>query len=234
VLTKKVKEWVDEENVVLRAARRNCQLAYRPRLELGRLERADAEAWAAELPEGSHRIHSSWVADRYKWLDPAGKPVQPDWSRCAAAAELADLQEVQYCDEQEAALKFASLPKVTLQTHHVDLQFEEQDIIDEESALLQVHPRARKLQEVLADPLIADQRAKKKHKLVKKKKLKLQARFSSEFLLKVRNRLQVNTRRELLEMQTVKLGKLKKKLSKAKSKKKNSALVAWFSVLSDV
>ena len=93
---------------------------------MGRLERADAEAWAAALPEGSHRIHSSWVADRYKWLDSAGKPCIPDWSRTAVAAELADLQEVQYCDEQEAAVKFASLPKVSLQHHHVELQFEEQ------------------------------------------------------------------------------------------------------------
>ena len=78
-----LEEYEAKHQTVLKAARGNYLCSYRPNLEKGCFERSDSQPWAKDLPEGTHRIKSSWAADRYNWLDEKGKPVQPEWSRTA-------------------------------------------------------------------------------------------------------------------------------------------------------
>ena len=89
-----------EEQIVLKACRRNGLLSYRPDFEKRQLVRCDAQAWCAGMPEGSHRLKASWLEGRYTWLDDAGRPRSPDFSRMEAAKALADMQEAEYCSQQ--------------------------------------------------------------------------------------------------------------------------------------
>ena len=51
----------------------------------------------AQLPEGSSRLRSVWYEDRYKWLSPEGKPLEPNWSLIDQAVSVSDLVEYDYC-----------------------------------------------------------------------------------------------------------------------------------------
>ena len=53
-----------EHQTVLRSARRNGLLSWRPSLVKGVLERSDSQQWAAELEEGSGKLHSKWLDNR--------------------------------------------------------------------------------------------------------------------------------------------------------------------------
>ena len=68
-----LKEKQHGQKTLLAAARRNGWLSYRPNLRTQQFERADSQEWAKNLPEGSHRLRSSWFSERYTWLED-GKP----------------------------------------------------------------------------------------------------------------------------------------------------------------
>ena len=86
------KEWADAQHLVLRALRRNGQLAYIPKN--GKLEVITEELcpWMVKLKVGDiggHRYPDSWVEDRYLWTTD-GVPWKPDWSECLTKADKAD------------------------------------------------------------------------------------------------------------------------------------------------
>jgi hypothetical protein len=65
---------------ILKASRRNGWLTWRPNLHIGKLELAGSQAWAADMPEASHRIPADWFLERDTWLDEAGEPRLPNVS----------------------------------------------------------------------------------------------------------------------------------------------------------
>jgi hypothetical protein len=58
---KAVEEANQSQQLVLRAARRNGLLAWRPSLPLGRLQRSEEQQWASDKPEQSKRLHPQWL-----------------------------------------------------------------------------------------------------------------------------------------------------------------------------
>jgi len=90
-----LRETTVQENLVLAAARRNCILAWRPDMKAKKLVDCSVQEWCKDLPECgvSHRLHSSWVTDRMKWLDADGVPVEPDWSSCTLAKTVEDMRD---------------------------------------------------------------------------------------------------------------------------------------------
>jgi hypothetical protein len=93
-----------QENTILKAARRNYMLSYRPDFQAKRLVRSDSQPWAQDLPEGSHRLKASWCEGRYSWLDSKAVPAVPDYSRCAQVKRLEDLYEHEFCCEEAARM----------------------------------------------------------------------------------------------------------------------------------
>ena len=101
-VVKKGLEHLEELNrtneTILKGARRNGLLAWRPRE--GVMQRADAEAWAARMPEESHRLEDEWRADRYQWLDASGVPTLPELQDMDDAAWVAQQAELEYARDK--------------------------------------------------------------------------------------------------------------------------------------
>ena len=106
----KLNEWLIEEDVILKGMRRNGMLSWRPNLEKGCMERSDLQAWAKDKPEGSHRLKSSWLAPRYSWMQASGRPIDPDWRHMHMAKKLSDMEEAEFCAEEEDMIQLNSFP----------------------------------------------------------------------------------------------------------------------------
>ena len=101
-------------NFVLAGLRRNGMLSWRPSLSQMKLVRSDGQAWAQQLPEGSHRYPSEWLKDRYSWLDEHGTPCEPRWNSCGVGVKAPeDMEDHCYHGEEGAVVKLAS----TAETH---------------------------------------------------------------------------------------------------------------------
>ena len=90
-----------EDEWVLKAAIRNGILGYIP--SQGKLQKVTECSWAqAEgFQMGTKRIPSDWFKDRFSWLSPDGKPIEPDWSLSDSASEIADLQRWDYHSKED-------------------------------------------------------------------------------------------------------------------------------------
>ena len=90
-----------EDEWVLKAAIRNGILGYIP--SGGKLQKVTECSWAqAEgFQMGTKRIPSDWFKDRFSWLSPDGKPIEPDWSLSDSASEIADLQRWDYHSKED-------------------------------------------------------------------------------------------------------------------------------------
>ncbi len=88
-----VKEKNATEDLILRACRRNYLMSKRPSLSQQRLLRCDEQAWCADMPEGSHRIMSSWATGRYSWVDPKDVPLDAEWDKCGKGVEVVEDME---------------------------------------------------------------------------------------------------------------------------------------------
>ena len=84
----------DADDLVLKALRRNGQLAYVVRA--GKMEKITEEnaPWVKDLGDlGSHRYPVGWLADRYSWLDADGIPQKPVWIDVMTPSERAYLEQ---------------------------------------------------------------------------------------------------------------------------------------------
>ena len=114
---------------------------------MGRLVRSDEQAWCRDLPEKSHRIMYAWRMQRYQWLD-RGIPQQPNFQELRQAKSLDDMEEAEYCAEEEVRV---TVGEMEFQQEHVDVG--EVEVEDEgflkamkEMAFLQTPPRKRRSQ----------------------------------------------------------------------------------------
>jgi hypothetical protein len=101
-------------------------LSYRPDLVKKQLVRSSEQAWAAELPEGTSRLKSSWYEDIYQHLTETGAARPPEWKLVDGASDIADLIEWDYCegkslDDDEFVLEIDELAD-GLQHHALDAQ----------------------------------------------------------------------------------------------------------------
>jgi hypothetical protein len=217
-----------ETGFLLQAMRRNFLLSWRPSLSRGTLVRSDSQAWAQQLPEGSHRIAEGWAKGRYSWVKEleGGKveALPPKWSDQEAAAELADLEEISYCqgEDWQVSRYIRSLNKV-IDPEEVELEVEHLDEEDfpEEVLALQKPPKERKLEEKLEE-LLADQKCSKERKLERKKarveEKRLRRVFLKDYRDKVGDKLKTQSRAELLQALVPKAGKKKNSGGKSKLK----------------
>jgi len=135
--------------LVLKGLRRNAMLAWRPDLSRSKFYDPSKEKWLQGQEMGSHRMKSSWLDDRMKWLDAAGKPVRADWSRSEQATCEADLAEADYVDSEFSKLVAGEI-KIGGKVVHVPeiiLDCDSQDLFTDVDVLNQMHPKVRKLLE---------------------------------------------------------------------------------------
>jgi hypothetical protein len=87
-----LKRVCDAERLVLSAARRNGLLAWRPDMKARKFVPCSEQGWCADLPQcgASHRLKTSWVEDRMKWLDADGVPLEPAWSDSTSTKVMED------------------------------------------------------------------------------------------------------------------------------------------------
>jgi hypothetical protein len=89
----------DSDNWICAGLRRNGLLAYRADLSAGRLVPVtDEEAG----PMGSARLKSSWLKDRYHWVNSDLEPLEPDYSLMSGSKLVADLVEYDYWNPTQA------------------------------------------------------------------------------------------------------------------------------------
>lgn len=82
-------------------------LSWRPVPEEKRFVRSDSQAWAAKLPEGSHRYPASWLTGRYSWMHDDG-PQEPAWHRCGKEAKaVEDMADASYHGDEGSKVKMA-------------------------------------------------------------------------------------------------------------------------------
>ena len=94
--------------VVLQSARACGWLAYRPDAA-GRLLPADRELWAKVHSQEAGRITPDQLADRFSWLDDAGKPVLPELNNKAWQEEAQKLSLTEKPAQPEPALDDVNL-----------------------------------------------------------------------------------------------------------------------------
>ena len=165
-IEKYLRQWLEDYDFILAAARMGGHLAYLPDLEQGKLVRMEeaAQWWPMELvkvkdgcqrwwpkemqdeekqvpwkvpPLGGGKLDADWLKDRYSWRDANGKPLKPVW------------------EEQDKAYeeKLESLIAKQKQFHNEEAKIlvtaEEQEIFDQHADELQKHPSVRKMQYTL-------------------------------------------------------------------------------------
>ena len=192
-----------EDEWVLKAAIRNGILGYIP--SGGKLQKVTECSWAqAEgFQMGTKRIPSDWFKDRFSWLSPDGKPIEPDWSLSDSASEIADLQRWDYYSKEDEQHDSADEGQ-HLELVEVEGELEEQLELSLENSLnLRLHPSLRRaLHKRLADPSFEEQLKKKKEKKVQRRhRLKLRQLARDELRKVTQQKLQNHSRREVLDLQ---------------------------------
>ena len=228
-ITVKAQEALEKANEdkrwVLAGMRRNFMLSYRPDLDKQQMVKSSEQAWAAEFPEGTSRLKSSWYEDRYQHLTETGAARPPEWKLIDGASDIADLVEWDYCEgkrleDDEFVLEIDELED-GLQHHALDAQ------------LFQLSPDLRraalkldlKMKSGDARAVMLKERQVKRQRRIELKRLKA----LEDPVWKQRLRLQLKnmSRREVLAAIVPAAGKPKAKAkSKAKAKAKSSGAIA--------
>ena len=153
-IDKGLRKWLEEFDFIFHAVRQGGHLAYLPDLEKGRLVTVeDAAAHWPEMPVpvgkeakdaepkvpklGGGKLDYTWLKDRYSWRNAVGVPKKPDWQEMDGVVVEKDLWKY-----DEDADKCITMP---METEGADggWTMEEQEIFDENAALLQSHPTVR-------------------------------------------------------------------------------------------
>jgi hypothetical protein len=140
VLVNKIHEGLNEDlqkkDWIIHHMRQAGHLAYRPSVALKKLVDTDddkykGQQWLRQHPcAGGGKIEVVWRMDRHKWINEEGNVLKPKWEEqdkvSEAAMEIRMSRKQQYLDE-----------------HSILITSEQQDIFDENSTLLQMHPAVR-------------------------------------------------------------------------------------------
>ena len=140
VLVNKIHEGLNEDlqkkDWIIHHMRQAGHLAYRPSVDLKKLvdtddEKYKGQQWLRQHPmAGGGKIEVVWRMDRHKWIDEEGMVKKPKWEEqnqmADAAMEIRTARKQIYLDEQS-----------------ILVTAEEQDIFDENSSMLQMHPAVR-------------------------------------------------------------------------------------------
>ncbi|CAE7256619.1 unnamed protein product, partial [Symbiodinium natans] len=188
----------EEHSWVVRAAVRNGLLAYRPNPQTGRLEVVSEQPWAKELDlrMGSRRFPASWLSERLKWLDDAGKPIQADWSLSDSAKQISDLIRWDYFNPEEDLEQEPEEGGFDLDGELA----EDLDLSLQNSLSLRLHPKLRRaaarraLEEGYADRV----KEIRKKAAVRRERLKHRTAFRGKLLQSLRQKLMLNSRAEAL------------------------------------
>ena len=124
-------------------------LAWRPDISRSTFYDPSKEQWLQGQEMGSHRMKSSWLNGRMKWLDAVGKLVCADWSRSEQATCEANLAEADYVDNEFRKLVSGEIKiggKV-VQVPEIFLDCDSQDLFTDVDVMKQIHPKVRKLLE---------------------------------------------------------------------------------------
>ncbi|CAJ1382899.1 unnamed protein product [Effrenium voratum] len=197
-----------EDEWVLKAAIRNGILGYIP--SGGKLQKVTECSWAqAEgFQMGTKRIPSDWFKDRFSWLSPDGKPIEPDWSLSDSASEIADLQRWDYHSKEDEQHDSADEGQ-HLELVEIEGELEEQLELSLENSLnLRLHPSLRRaLHKRLADPAFEEQ-------------LKLRQLARDELRKVTQQKLQNHSRREKKKKSSAKSSKVAEKITDVKKAEK--------------
>jgi hypothetical protein len=127
---------LEKNDWILHHMRQAGHLAYRPSVVEKKListydEKYKGQQWLRQHPlSGGGKIEIHWRTPRHQWVDEEGLVKKPKWEEQdlagAAAQELRERRKNQYLDENS-----------------ILISAEEQDIFDEQSSILQMHPAAR-------------------------------------------------------------------------------------------
>ena len=188
----------EEQSWVVRAAVRNGLLAYRPNPETGRLETVSEQPWAKELDlrMGSRRFPASWLSERLKWLDDAGKPIQADWSLSDSAKQISDLIRWDYFNPEE---DLEHEPEDGGFDLDADLA-EDLDLSLQNSLSLRLHPKLRRAAARRALEEGYTERVKdiRKKAELRRERLKHRTAFRGKLLQSLRQKLMLSSRAEAL------------------------------------
>ena len=89
-----------KNDTVVKAARRNGHLVWRPDWDEKKMVDCDLDERFKDAPLGSHRLRTDWLKGRKHWRDEEGKPWKADWARCERVQKMEDLAEADYCGKE--------------------------------------------------------------------------------------------------------------------------------------
>ena len=149
-----LRQWLNEFDFIFHGARQGGHLAYLPDMVQKKLvtveeaavhwpdmpvpagkEPKDAEPKVPKL--GGGKLNADWLRDRYSWRDESGVPKEPCWKEMDADVPQKDIWK--YDADAEDCI---TMPMET-EVDGVVTQ-EEQDIFNENAAMLQMHPAVRR------------------------------------------------------------------------------------------
>jgi hypothetical protein len=225
------------EQTVLKGLRRNGMLSWRPNLSLGKLVKCSEQEWCKEMPEGSHRYPSEWLENRNAWLNEAGEPSEPVWSKSSVVKSVEDMTDASYHGEPGCKVQLECWKDSDLAQGQVEpfLEIEcDQEAIDAEIAKQIVNESKKELMLIEVNKMLSGSRAKQnkssKSSKHQKHKGKVREKAMMRKALKSWRHQQLDyiksySRRQLLQALIPEAGRSKQKtkkklegLTKAKSK----------------
>lgn len=193
---KEMKERNLKNKWVVSGLRRNGMLAYAPDLQ-GRKLVPLANQPAAEMPQGSSRMQSSWLQDRYNWVDANLEPLEPDWSLLPGVKAVTDLIEYEYWQGSETAEKDEAEEEALLDLHELPETLQWPCI---ESGLLQVPLKLQALAWKLDKKDSVDVKAKRRSKkLVKALRKQAKQCLAGKFRQKMKEKLKEKSLKQALD-----------------------------------
>ena len=237
----KLKAYMDVEAPrTLQAGLRNYLLSYRPDFQNNTLVKAIEQPWAKGFREGNHRIRAEWAEERYQWLDEKGIPsCLPFEDMGAGVRELGDMEEHSYHGPEGTKVSLKSwegTEEEAAEEVSVNLDLEltgEEEVKQFMEAAAQLMDRVRGSKAATGgyyDMYLSTQ-AKREQKSTQKKKRDDQHRAANaENFAELQKRLQVASRRQVLESIVPQVGKDKvKSMSKSEVKSKLRSVLGKFS-----
>ena len=216
--------------------RRNGFLAFRPNVDKGMFERCDDQPWAQDFKQGCHRVENSWTENRHCFLDPAGKPLEPDWKGSGCGVRnLEDMEDAEQHGPEGSAVKLSFLKeKYPNGIEQISIELDGDVDISEElpemgSGLMWILEQARAERKINIDPHLTSQRkpGQASKKLIEKqhKRAKIHQALKI-FLPEWRSQARADglkySRRQLLEALVPKAGEKAKAASLLSEAKKSS------------
>ena len=142
------------KDIVVKAARRNGMLVFRPDWKEGRMVDVENDERFKDAPLGSHRLQTDWLRGRKHWRDADGKPWPALWEKAEQVKKMEDLAEADYCGKMFKDMNdhHVLIGGQKIPVHVTDVTGEDepgvkwdQSLFTDADALAQLHPKMRRL-----------------------------------------------------------------------------------------